>query len=83
MIRTIPPRELERIRRVERLEGSRLDYSHPPTAYRVEVIEAGPDLEPAYVLSDELAARIDAEFEPYRDPLGRRIVDAYEATISY
>jgi heat shock protein HtpX len=83
MIRTIPPRELERIRRVERLEGSRLDYSHPPTAYRLEAIEGGPDPEPAYVLSDELAARIDAEFEPYRAPLGRRIVDTYEATISY
>lgn len=83
MIRTIPPRELERIRRVERLEGSRLDYSHPPTAYRIEAIESGPDPEPAYVLSNELAARIDAEFEPYRGPLGRRIVDAYEDAISY
>jgi heat shock protein HtpX len=35
----VPPRELARISRVERLAQSRLDNTHPPTANRIELLQ--------------------------------------------
>lgn len=39
-IAEIPGRELERIRRADLLESSRLDTRHPPTAYRLHALHA-------------------------------------------
>jgi heat shock protein HtpX len=35
----VPPREIERVSRVERLAQSRLDTTHPPTANRIEFLQ--------------------------------------------
>jgi heat shock protein HtpX len=35
----VPPREIERVSGVERLEQSRLDTTHPPTANRIEFLQ--------------------------------------------
>jgi heat shock protein HtpX len=39
-VNRIPSRELERIRRVEKLANSRIDTTHPPTAHRVDFLKA-------------------------------------------
>jgi Zn-dependent protease with chaperone function len=49
----IPPREWERIRRVERLHVSRLDATHPPTAYRIALLDDVPATPPAITLTDD------------------------------
>jgi heat shock protein HtpX len=66
---------------VEHLAGSRLDYTHPPTAYRIEVIESLPDATPAFVFDAERRSRVDAELERFRAPLGREIVEDYEIAV--
>lgn len=60
-VETIPPREIERIKRVENLLDSRLDSTHPPTRYRIELLEARPVNEPEVVLSPEHIAAIEEE----------------------
>ncbi len=82
-VRSMPAREIERIRRVERLEGSALDDSHPPTLYRIELLQSRPDRPPAVVLSDGESAAIDAELERFREPIGRRLVDEYLAAVGH
>jgi Zn-dependent protease with chaperone function len=73
----MPERERERRRRVARLETSRLGSTHPPTAKRIELLQARPQHEPAVTLDAERAAAMDAEFEPLRVPLSRRLSGRY------
>jgi len=80
-VRQTPKREVERIRRIELLKGSRLDYSHPPTVYRVGVIQALPPTGPLVLLDSTTSARIDAELEPVRGPIGKQIVASHEVRI--
>ncbi|MFN8536659.1 MAG: M48 family metalloprotease [Thermomicrobiales bacterium] len=63
-IRELPAREMERIRRVQQLTDARLDRTHPPTPYRIDLLrhqsgEATTDPGDLTLLSDaatELAA---------------------------
>src|SRR5262249_1798556 len=41
-IEHVPPRELERVSRIEKRVATRLDASHPPTMYRIQLLEAWP-----------------------------------------
>jgi len=76
-IRGLPAGERERIRRVERLDGSRLDYSHPPTSYRIDVIESLAEAPAAFVFGQAMSDRVDAELETFQHAMGRRIVEDY------
>jgi heat shock protein HtpX len=58
----VPEREWERLRRTEALANSRLDSTHPPTAYRLELLRAHPVSEPAVVLQAADSQEIDREF---------------------
>lgn len=58
---SIPPREWDRIRRVERLHVSRLDTTHPPTAYRIALLDALPIAPPAITLADDESAALALE----------------------
>jgi hypothetical protein len=82
-VRSIPPRELDRARRVQRQRGSGLYHSHPPAVFRHEAIAAQAEFPPAYVLDDNLSGRIDAELSVYRAMMGSRMVDARLAAIHY
>lgn len=57
----VPARELERVNRAERMLASRLDATHPPTAYRIDMLEAHPVTQPSVTLSEESSALIDKE----------------------
>jgi Zn-dependent protease with chaperone function len=60
----MPARELERIRRVEKMEGSRIDRTHPPTAHRVEFLEVHYVSEATVVLSSEELVQLEKELAP-------------------
>jgi Zn-dependent protease with chaperone function len=77
-VESIPPRELERIGRVERLITSRLDASHPPTAYRIELLESRTAREPEIVLSDEDTKRLDDELAGVMPELEAIMRDNYK-----
>lgn len=77
----VPGRELERRRRIARLEGTRLSATHPPIARRLELIEARP-VEPGEVLLDvERSIRIGEEVRLLEESIGRRIADNYRSSL--
>ena len=77
----VPARELERIQRIEQLEGSRLNATHPPTVYRIRMLEAHPVPRPAVTWSaadDDALAR---ELDPARRRLQVRLLDLMEEAL--
>jgi Zn-dependent protease with chaperone function len=68
-----PARELERIRRSEQKTLSRLDVTHPPTAYRVEFIQAQGAVQPGVAIADEEWQRLEEELAPLWERIQRRV----------
>jgi heat shock protein HtpX len=76
-IASIPAREWERLRRVERLEGSRLDATHPPTAYRIDFLNARPVAEPKIVLAAAEISQIEREVAAHQSRLQTLIAQRF------
>ncbi|HEU4321961.1 MAG TPA: M48 family metalloprotease [Roseiflexaceae bacterium] len=76
-VAALPEHEIERLRRLELLDNSRLDTTHPPTAYRVRYLQAHAITEPAVQLSDEEAVRLERELLSLQPRLQRELVDEY------
>lgn len=81
-IAEMPSREIERVRRVERLEASRLDATHPPTVCRVEFLKARRVSGRKVVLSPIDSNQLGQEFAAIQKTIQRKLVDAYIASIS-
>jgi Zn-dependent protease with chaperone function len=73
----VPPRELERIRRVEQKENSRLDVTHPPTAFRIGLLKARPVREPRVVVSESRLEELERELAPVRKKIQEQLLGAY------
>lgn len=73
----LPVRERERIRRAELQVGSRLDTTHPPTAYRIAMLQKGDTRAATVQLSTLDRAAIDDELRALRAPLQQRLVMQY------
>lgn len=74
----VPERELERIKRVDRLKDARIDVTHPPTWSRGAFIESLDIDKPVYTMSDDLHRRFVEEMAKLREPIERRIIDDYK-----
>jgi heat shock protein HtpX len=74
-IQHIPLRELERIRRVERLHDSRLDATHPPTFYRIELLEAHEVNTPRLAVELEEFEQMRRELAALEQPIQQEILD--------
>jgi heat shock protein HtpX len=79
-IAQVPDREIARIRRIEKLVGSRIDSSHPPTEYRVEFLKAHYFSEAEVVLSPSEFDQFKQELEPYLQKMQKQITDLDEIT---
>lgn len=79
----VPERERERRRRIARLEDARLGATHPPTAQRIELLEARPPQEPLVRADPETARRVDAELVPLRAGFQRRLADEHRDRLYY
>jgi Zn-dependent protease with chaperone function len=79
----LPPRELERIRRVEVLEGSRLDVTHPPTSHRIAMLRARPAPNARVRLPEEQSQQIDREMATLQPAIQRDMVDVYRRRLYY
>lgn len=80
-VATVPERELERVRRVQEMEYSRLDATHPPTTYRIELLRSHYVSHPRVEFSKTDLEQVEEELLPLRGQLQRKLVDAYKATI--
>ena len=76
---SLPERERERLRRVARLEGTRLDSTHPPTGFRVALLEARPFAQPRMVLSALQWRAVHQELAAAEPGMQRRLIDHYRA----
>ncbi|MEV6103935.1 M48 family metalloprotease [Streptomyces sp. NPDC051940] len=73
-VRTVPPRELERLRRVDEARGHAVDTTHPPTHLRARRIREGEQV-PARITLDEAQAKaVDEELRPAARRLARVVV---------
>jgi Zn-dependent protease with chaperone function len=80
---SVPQREVERRRRVSRLQSTRLESTHPPTSLRIALLEARPGAEPLVRLTAERSAAIDEELRPRRSTAEQTIVDEHRARLYY
>jgi heat shock protein HtpX len=78
-----PEKELERVRRMERMEGSRLDATHPPTAYRLKLMEQTENFYGKVVLSKEDSVKIRKELDAVTKAFEKKIIDEYKEYIYY
>lgn len=77
----VPPRELERIQRIEHMEGSRLDATHPPTVYRIQMLQAHPVAQPAVLWSADDDEALTRELVPAQRRLQKRLLDRVESAL--
>ncbi len=77
-VAVVPDRERERMRRLARLEGARLDATHPPTPDRVGALRQHPPSIQLVTLSHSRSQQIDAELQSFRAAAQQRLAD--EAT---
>src|SRR5262249_20347754 len=78
-----PPRELDRIERVDHLETSRLDVTHPPTACRTEFLKAHRIAEPRFSLTPDDFDALAAELEPYQAAIQQQLTERYLRGLYY
>jgi heat shock protein HtpX len=65
-VERVPDREIERLMRIEKLLQAGLDSTHPPTAYRIEFLEAHHSPDAKVVVSPATWERVEAELGPAR-----------------
>lgn len=78
----LPERELERRRRLARLEESRLGATHPPTGRRIDLLLQRPALEGVIRIDEERQAAVEADLRPVRRSLSHRIVEEYRESVA-
>ena len=82
-VATVPERERERRRRVARLEETRLDATHPPTAKRIELLERRGAVTVRVEPTPEQTAAIDRELHVRRRDLQAKLVDEFRDALYY
>lgn len=80
-VRSAPQREMERIRRMMKLPTSDLATSHPPTAFRLEMLHAHPVAAPKVVLGEIESQQLDRELSQFEARLQEKIVQRYEEAV--
>lgn len=80
-VNMIPKKELERIKLVERMEGSKLDATHPPTAYRISLMEQLNNLNPKITLSESDSLLIEKEVDIVKNNIEKTLVNYYKKSL--
>jgi len=73
----IPPREIERLRRVNLLEDARIDVTHPPTIYRINILTEHPMEQIKVELSHLDSEKIRAELKPFESAVQKKMISDY------
>lgn len=74
----MPEQEITRIRRIGRMEESRLDATHPPTAYRIEFLEAQGHVNPAYEIPTDDLQLLEQELQKLEEQFQPKILSFYK-----
>jgi heat shock protein HtpX len=85
-IAALPAREVERLERIARLDGSRLNSTHPPTPYRLDALahhRATPSDEAVALLGEDEHRRILAELDQYTQGITATLLNRYRRSLYY
>lgn len=82
-IQNMPERERERIKRVELLEGSRLDATHPPTVFRIESLKRHFAEFPGLQIMDSQFTQLDQELAVFREKISSELLRKYKESLYY
>lgn len=80
-VTSMPARERQRLRAVAHLEASRLDATHPPTGFRVRLLEARPIALPAVTLPGTVWREAQEELAQFEQPIAVQLLDNYRARL--
>jgi Zn-dependent protease with chaperone function len=75
-ISNLPEREWKRLERATQIGSARLDASHPPTAYRVALLQSYPT-PPRLIATESVMSAVDAEIDTLRKKIGDRLIARY------
>jgi hypothetical protein len=78
----VPPRELERVARMENSLDIGLEVSHPPTTYRIELLQARPVTVPEVILSADDIEAIERELSQIRPDLETAMLEDYRSRMN-
>ena len=81
-IAATPARELERIKRVQQMEASRLDTTHPPTSYRIQFLQAHREKPEALPSTVDFAA-LDKELARSGKAIQQKLAEMYQDSLYY
>jgi len=73
----IPAREIERLKRVNLLEDARIDTTHPPTIYRIHILNKHPWEQIKVRLSSVDSEKINTELRAMEEAIQKKMVSAY------
>ncbi|WP_219838390.1 M48 family metallopeptidase [Paenibacillus sp. R14(2021)] len=74
IVDAMPDRERERIRRIELLEGSRLHYTHPPSAYRLQFMQHHYHASAGVRISDEHVVNLETELKELEPRMQKKLI---------
>jgi heat shock protein HtpX len=80
-VNELPSKEFRRLKRVAELELSKLNYSHPPNAYRIQFLQKQNNYTSRIALTDEQNRKIDRELAKYEEPIQETLVGQYLASL--
>ena len=77
----LPAQERKRLDAVARLESSRLDSTHPPTGYRIALLEARPISNPSVRITATSWRAVEHEIASTEPGITQRLVDQYRSNL--
>lgn len=77
----VPDRELERIKRLEQIKSFRFNASHPPTVYRLAILQVNKINQSKVVANSIESEKIERELMPLHEKIQRQITDEYSASL--
>ena len=80
-IHHFPPRQFERITRTAEFEESSLDATHPPTAFRIKMLNAIRD--PVLTLSKMEEIALNKELEKLTEEINKKLTDSFQRSLYY
>lgn len=74
-IAALPEHEVERLRLINKMKWSRLDSTHPPTAYRIEFLKNHIQGKRKILLTPEERKALDKEMESLKEAIGKKLIN--------
>jgi heat shock protein HtpX len=80
-VEELPSKEYRRLKRVSELELSKLNYTHPPNAYRIQFLNSQNHYSSRVSLTVEQNKKIDRELAKHEDRVQDTLVGEYLASL--